>query len=109
MQAWEYTVATFDIQTETAGQRDEHADRDGMIAELGAHGWELVTVVPLVLSTETSSATTTHERWIFKRLVNPNGLHHAAVESSKSQEQADKPPLSVMKEIPSPHEGNDPT
>jgi hypothetical protein len=108
MQAWEYTVRTFDIQPEAEGEHDGNAERDSLIAELGAAGWELVTVVPLTLAASTRTAGTTHERWVFKRSITSSGAYPAVAQATAEREHSatgdpgDTPPLTGMKEIPNP-------
>ena len=99
MKAWEYTVLTFEIPQEPAHQTDNEEEKDRSIAELGAGGWELVTVVPLALGNSQALAVTTHERWVFKRPIDSNGHQHATVDTAEAQEPSDTPPLSAMKEI----------
>jgi hypothetical protein len=112
---WEYTVLTLDLWTESSEYGRQLAERDTLLAELGIAGWELVTVVPLVLDGMTEASGTTHERWVFKRAVNANGgrssVAHATVEPEQavSSDSPDTPSLLGMKEIPNPERNDDPS
>jgi hypothetical protein len=74
MQSWEYTAITFEIQRDPG---DLNRERNRLIDELGADGWELLTVLPLALGTVPASSKTTHERWGFKRPIGDNGFDQA--------------------------------
>jgi hypothetical protein len=106
MQSWEYTAITFEIVSGPDSSEGLNPERHGMLDELGADGWELVTVVPLVLGTTHASPKTTHERWVFKRPTGADGAKQTATTVAETQEQTERSSLIAMKEIPNPQEGN---
>jgi hypothetical protein len=109
MQSWQYTAITFEIQPDRSSRKDLNPERDGLLDELGADGWELVTVVPLALGTIPASSNTTHERWVFKRPTGTDSFNQAATKVTEAQEQTEKSSLTAVKEIPEPSAGKDPT
>jgi hypothetical protein len=108
MQSWEYTVITFELQPEPGRPEDFNPERNGLIDELGADGWELVAVVPLALGTTPASPKTTHERWVFKRPTGADRFNEVATKVTEAKGKTENSSLTAMKEIPSPQEGNDP-
>jgi hypothetical protein len=106
MQTWEYTVLILEMWEESRAEDRQLAGREDILTELGSAGWELVTVVPLTLGSSRGSETT-HERWVFKRPANANGVATATAEATiehdpQPGELRGARPLTGMKEIVSP-------
>lgn len=70
MQKWEYKVILRERISGFFSKFEWDINIDEILPQLGDEGWELVSVVPISSEYGDSRAgLTTHERWVFKRLV----------------------------------------